>query len=76
MNEQTGPINSISHSMAHSQFWDEEDNLQIRKVLTTIMNNRSKSADKGSTSGLGSGRVSKNFTTPETNMIKMFLGPW
>jgi hypothetical protein len=47
MNEQTGHINSISHSTAHSQFWDEEDNLQIRKVLATIMNNRSKGADKG-----------------------------
>ena len=40
-------INSVSHSMAHPQFWDRENNLQIWKVPAKIMNNRSQSADKG-----------------------------
>jgi len=62
--------------MAHPQFWDGEDNLQIWKVLAKIMNNSSQSADVRWTSSLGFGRVSNNFTTPETNMINMLLGPW
>ena len=40
-------INSVAHSMAHPQFWDRENNLQIWKVPAKIMNNRSQSADKG-----------------------------
>ena len=40
-------INSVSHCMAHPQFWAGENNLQIWKILAKIMNNRSQSADKG-----------------------------
>jgi len=63
-------------SITHLQFWDGEDNLQIWKLVAKIMHNWSQRADMGWTSSLGFGRVSNNFTTPETNMIKMLLGPW
>jgi hypothetical protein len=59
--------------MAHPQFWDGEENLQIWKVLTRTMNNRSQSADMNLQPWVW--RVSNNFTKPETNMIKMLLGP-
>jgi hypothetical protein len=71
-----GHTNSVFQSMAHPQFWDGEDNPQIWKVLAKIMNNSSQSADVWLTSRLGFGRISNNFTTPETNVIKMLLGPW
>jgi hypothetical protein len=50
------------HGMAHSQFVDEEDGLQLWRVAANKLNKKPQTADKECASSLEVGRGSNNFS--------------
>jgi hypothetical protein len=50
------------HGMARPQVADGGDSLQLWKVAANILNNQSRTADKGLSSSLGVGRGANNFS--------------